>query len=103
VPAPHLLLVCENAWCFKGVRTIGQLHTVLLIVADTVLVQGTVVVSRHFIDEQAQVANSFAAFLRKLKVWVDVRFTAIASERSIGILIVYLRYRLEIIVALQLR
>lgn len=103
MPAPHLLLFCENARCFKGVCTICQLNTVLLIVADTVLVQGTVVVSRHFIDEQAQVANSFAAFLRKLKVWVDVRFTAIASERSIDILIVYLRYRLEIIVALQLR
>jgi hypothetical protein len=103
VPGPHALLFCENAWRFKGVRAIGQLHFVLLIITDTILIQGAVVVSGHFIDKQTQVANSFAAFLCKLEVRVDVRFTTTASEWSIDILIVYLRYALEITIDFQLR
>ena len=75
-----------------------KLSSMFLIVSDTVFIKSTIVMGWHFIDEETQVANSFAAFLSKLEMRVDVGFTPVASEGTIDVFIIDFGNSLEAIV-----
>jgi hypothetical protein len=83
---------------FEGISTELKLSSMFFIITYTIFIECTEVLCWNIINEQTQIANSFAALLCELEVRVDVGFTPGTSEWPIHIFVINLRDAVKAII-----
>ena len=81
----------EYCRSFECIRSEIQFIAHAFVIANTVLIQRTDVVSRHWVLEKTKVANSNPTLLRELEMRIYICFAAATTEWTLLVVVIYFR------------